>query len=277
MAAGCKPMVGVDCDDAVLRVHGANTGAKCVCARIFKDVMKWPAQRGNLHVHLSPECQGLSKARGKVDRCRQEQGLAGMRGALDLVIKHGYESWSIENVSTPETRALLQSYADRAPAQVAFATVDCMDFGVCSTRLRLIAGPPSMIRALKQTPVQRVSVAEAFKRAGITPPAQYIRNNSRSRNGGTHRRSIQGPCHTVTASHPLTWCDGDGTTVRCLNVAETAVIQGFPSGWILPKGSRAGIRALGNAIPPPLAEAIMRAACRAKESLVVNGAPQGSM
>lgn len=275
-AAGCTPIAGIDCDDTILRVYGGNTGGRCICARVFDDSVHWPAARSDLHVHFSPECQGLSKARRTVDMRRQQEGLAGIRGALDLILENGYDSWSIENVSTPETRSLLQSYADCAPARVAFTTVDCVDFGVPSTRLRLIAGPPGLIRLIKETPVQRVSVAEAFRRAGMDPPAPYIRNNSRSRNGGTHQRSVQGPCHTVTASHPLTWCNAEGVTVRCLTVAETAVIQGFPRGWLLPTGSRAGIRALGNAIPPPLAAAIMCAACRAKEVLV-HGVPQGGV
>ena len=36
--------------------------------------------------------------------------------------------------------------------------------------------------------------------------------------------------------------------------------MGFPPGWQLPLGSRNGIRAVGNAVPVPLAAAIMRAA-----------------
>ena len=48
--------------------------------------------------------------------------------------------------------------------------------------------------------------------------------------------------------------------MRCLTVAESARLMGFPPGWQLPLGSRNGIRAVGNAVPVPLAAAIMRAA-----------------
>ena len=48
--------------------------------------------------------------------------------------------------------------------------------------------------------------------------------------------------------------------MRCLTVAESACLMGFPPGWQLPLGSRNGIRAVGNAVPVPLAAAIMRAA-----------------
>ena len=36
--------------------------------------------------------------------------------------------------------------------------------------------------------------------------------------------------------------------------------MGFAREWALPSGSRAGLRAVGNAVPPPLAAAVMRAA-----------------
>ena len=40
----------------------------------------------------------------------------------------------------------------------------------------------------------------------------------------------------------------------------TQVLMGFAPGWKLPSGSRAGLRAVGNAVPPPLACAVMTAA-----------------
>ena len=93
--------------------------------------------------------------------------------------------------------------------------------------------------------MKRISVAEAFKAANITPAALYIKNNTKSANGVPCVRSIEGPAFTQLASHPLTWCTRDGTTVRCLNVSETAIIMGFGAEWILPNTSRASIR-IGN-------------------------------
>ena len=66
--------------------------------------------------------------------------------------------------------------------------------------------------------------------------------------------------HFVTASHPLIWCTRAGAPVRCLTVAESAALMGFPPDWKLPLGSRAGLRAVGNAVPPPLARAVMSCA-----------------
>lgn len=102
-------------------------------------------------------------------------------------------------------------------------------------------------------------------------PAQYIKNNTRTRKGAKCIRSVEGPSHTQLASHPLTWAHVDGSTVRCLTVKETALIQGFPSKWILPMGSRNGIRGVGNAVVPCVAEAIMKAAIEAAEPAESDG------
>ena len=115
-------------------------------------------------------------------------------------------------------------------------------------------------RRLKEQPTRRVSVADAFAAAGLPLPAEHLRSNTTNRDGSPCVRSVQQPAFCVTASHPLTWCNPGGATVRCLTVAESACLMGFPSAWQLPLGSRNGLRAVGNAVPVPLSAAIMRAA-----------------
>ena len=142
---------------------------------------------------------------------------------------------------------------------MAYTTVDAADYGSASSRLRLIASTPVTIRQLKEQPTRRVSVADAFAAAGLPLPAKHLRSNTTNRDGSPCVRSVQQPAFCVTASHPLTWCDRSGITVRCLTVAESACLMGFPPGWKLPLGSRNGLRAVGNAVPVPLSAAIMRA------------------
>ena len=60
-------------------------------------------------------------------------------------------------------------------------------------------------------------------------------------------------------------------TERCLSGAESAALLGFPPDWKLPLGSRAGLRAVGNAVPPPLARAVM--ACATKAAAAESPAP----
>ena len=183
-----------------------------------------------------------------------------LRWCLELVLDKGYASWSLENVSTPAVVRLVDAVAARHPSAVAYTTLDAADYGTPSSRIRLIASTPAIIRRLKEQPTDRASVADAFAAAGLPLPADYVRSNTTNRDGSPCVRSVQQPAFCVTASHPLTWCDPAGATVRCLTVAESACLMGFPPGWQLPRGSRDGIRAVGNAVPVPLSAAIMRAA-----------------
>ena len=261
MVARCRVTMGIDSDPVPLKLWAANTGGRAVCATIGRDAVEWPEARPGLHVHLSPACTHLSKARaGSASQGDVEGALRMVRWCLELVVDKGYSSWSLENVSTPAVVRLVDEVASRHPSAVAYTTVDAADYGSASSRLRLIASTPATIRRLKEQPTRRVSVADAFAAAGLPLPAEHLRSNTTNRDGSPCVRSVQQPAFCVTASHPLTWCDPGGATVRCLTVAESACLMGFPPGWKLPLGSRNGLRAVGNAVPVPLSAAIMHAA-----------------
>ena len=219
-------------------------------------------------------CTSLSKARaGSASAASVATALDAVRWCVQLVLDKGYASWSLENVATPAVVACVADLARQHPDRVALLTLDAADYGVGSNRVRLIASTPAVIRALKEMPVQRVSVAEALAAAGLPLPAEYLKSNTSNRDGTPCVRSTQQPAFTVTASHPLIWCTRAGVTVRCLTVAESAALMGFPPDWKLPLGSRAGLRAVGNAVPPPLAKAVMSCAVTAARSLLETSPP----
>ena len=227
---------------------------RAVCATIGADAIEWPVATPGVHLHLSPPCTSLSKARaGSASASSVTSALDAVRWCVQLVLDNGFASWSLENVSTPGVVACVAELARQHPDRVAYLTLDAADYGVASNRVRLIASTPAVIRALKELPVARVSVGDAFAAAGLPLPAQYLKSNTSNRGGTPCVRSTQQPAFAITASHPLIWCTRAGATVRCLTVAESAVLMGFPLGWHLPKGSRAGLRAVGNAVPPTLA------------------------
>ena len=172
MEAGCKPIAGYDCDDSALRLWSGNTGAKGVVTTLWRGRVRLPAPRANVHIHLSPPCTDLSSAKRRASGTAIDNGKDGIRQALQVVLDYKYTSWSLENVSTPTVRELLDEFAIRAPDLVAYTIVDAADLGAPTTRRRLIAGPPAMIERLRETPVHRVSVADAFAAAGVNLPAQ---------------------------------------------------------------------------------------------------------
>ena len=277
IAAGCTPVVGIDSDAVPLKLWATNCSpaGRAVCATIGADAIDWPDAAADVHVHLSPPCTSLSKARaGSASASSVATALDAVRWCVQLVLDKGYASWSLENVATPAVVACVAELARQHPDRVAHLTLDAADYGVGSNRVRVIASTPAVIRALKEMPVQRVSVAEALAAAGLPSPAEYIKSNTSNRDGTPCMRSTQQPAFTVTASHPLIWCTRMGATVRCLTVAESAALMGFPpDDWKHPIGSRAGLRAVGNAVPPPLAKAVMSCAVTTAQSLPETSPP----
>ena len=150
ISVGCEVGMGVEIDDRILRPFASNTRGKAVCAAIGKDEIPWPQQAPDLLVHLSPPCTALSKAwAGSSSEADVEGGLELLRFSLDLVLDKGYSNWSLENVSTITTRALLDDYVQRHPERITYATFDAADYGTPQTRVRLIASSPATIRNMR--------------------------------------------------------------------------------------------------------------------------------
>lgn len=266
------PVLGVDNDHTTLRHWSANTKANGLVRTLFEEQndIPWPMAARDLHVHMSPPCTTLSRASGQ-KACNV--GLELLEQSVRWVLRKRYTSWSLETVSTPKVRAFFQRIMDETAVaegdgdEVAldmdWVVIDAQDYGVPSTRTRIIAGNARTIRQLRQRAVRRVTVADAMAAAHLPLPAPCLKNGTRTREKRPCVRSAHGMAHTQTASHPLTWCDADGVTVRCLTVRETAVLMGFREDWLLPSSYVNAIRALGNAVPPPLARAIMESAIAA--------------
>ena len=268
IAAGAKVVLGADKDSVPLKLWAANVpGGRAKLVTLGEDsgILELPPSSVSLHVHSSPPCTDFSPARngsvGSAAAADVEGGVQVMRWALDLVLGRGDFSWSLENVSTPTTRAVLVEYANRFPERVGFATFDAADFGAPQTRCRLVAAPPRVIRSLQEMPsARRAAVREAFEEHGIEVRASHFKNQTRNRDGTACVRSVMEQAFTVCASHALTWCDREGKTVRVMTAAESAVLMGFPPEWRLPSGSRNAQRAVGNAMCTHLSRAIMQAA-----------------
>lgn len=315
--AGCEVVLGVDNDESPLMTFAANCDATTICATLGSDVIGWPEPEPDLHIHMvrprppepsssirssfadphfpraqSPPCQSLSKARaGTVSAADLAQGIDAVRWCVNLVLEKGYTSWSLENVATPPVKKVLAELARRHPKHVAFLVVNAADYGVASNRVRLIASTPEVIRGLKQVPVKRLSVADAFEMAGQGLPSSrdlcFVKSNTTNRDGSAcirsvrctplplslasppppHRpgafRQVEQPSFCVTASHPLIFCSREGRTLRCLTRKEHAILMGFPPDWRLPTGARRAQKAVGNAVrASPLCAPLLRGPLR---------------
>lgn len=262
--AGAAVVLGSDKDSVPLKLWAANVpGGRAMLATLGSDdgdLIELPPPSPLVHIHSSPPCTDLSSVRHG-SAANVEGGVQTLRWALDLVLERGDHSWSIENVSTPTTRAVLTEYAERFPDRVGFATLDAAEFGAAQTRIRLIAAPPKLIKLLQEMPsARRVSVREAFESRGLEVPATHFKNQTRNRDGTPCVRSVEEQSFTVCASHALTWCDREGKTYKVMTARESAILMGFAPTWRLPKGSRNAQRAVGNAMCVLMSKAIMEAA-----------------
>ena len=267
LEAGAEVVLAVDSDPVPLKRLGANSpGTTTVVATLGSEGVRaedigLPPAAPDLHVHLSTPCTDLSAARRKGLGADVAEGLRMLRWAVEFVLDRGDFSWSVENVVTAATRALLTELVAAHPEKVAFGLFSSADFGAPQRRARMIAGPPKLIRTLQAIPCARhVSLREAFERAGREVPASHCKNQTRNRYGAPAVRSVETTSFTVCATHALTWCDSEGKTMRTMTAAESAVLMGFPATWLLPENSRAAQTAVGNAMCVPLSRAIVEAA-----------------
>ena len=261
--AGAEVVLAVDSDPTPLKVLGANAPQTTIIVATLgegRDEVSLPPAAPDLHVHLSTPCTEISVAR-RGTSADTTGGLQMIRWAVSFALERNEHSWSLETVPTKATRALMAELVAANPKRVAFGVFDSADFGAPQSRRRLIAGPPKVIRMLHGIPyARRVSVRDAFNRAGKELPAAYCKNQTRSQNGGPTMRGVETQSFTVCAGHALTWCDADGKTMKVMTARDSAILMGFPSAWALPQGCRAAQRAVGNAMCVALSKAIVLAA-----------------
>ena len=262
---GCE-ITAIDHEVPVLAALGANVRAHAPGAgytqrsvRLGTDNFDMPDEDGATIVHFSPPCQAFSTARRGTPPSERELGDATrlVRWSLDAMVAKRYKRWSFENVPTDAVRRILTEYRDAHPDLVNFDEFDAKFYGCPSDRKRLIAGPSVMIRRLRELAGVEVGIRDAFRTAGMEPPADYCSNGNKS-GGKLIARGVGQVAHTITASHHLVFCDARGQAVRCVTPTESAILVGFPASWKLPSGSKIAQRAAGNAISPCLSKAIVR-------------------
>ena len=127
VAAGCTPILGIEADEKPLRIWRTNCPmGRAACARLgTDDAVDWPEAETDVHIHLSPPCTSLSKARaGSAPAASVAAALEAVRWCVRLALERGYASWSLENVATPAVVACVAELARQHPVHVALRAIE---------------------------------------------------------------------------------------------------------------------------------------------------------
>ena len=261
--AGANVVLAVDNDPAPLKLLASNSpGTTTVVATLAKDEVSLPPAAPDLHVHFSSPCtEPMVRGEKTASAANGSSSLGMLRWSIEFVMERGDYSWSLEHVVTRAARDMLRELQAAHPTRIAFCKIDSVDFGSPQSRIRLVAGPPELVRMLLGIPrSKRVSVRDAFERQSKVPTALFLKNQTRGKDGAPTMRSIEAQSFTVCGGHGLNWCGADGQTVKVMTARDGAILMGFPMTWQLPQGSRVAQRAVGNSTCVALAKSIVLAA-----------------
>lgn len=260
--------------------------------KMFKRIVEEYKELGyHVHIHGSPPCQALSNA----SRTDPEKGMPLVLWYLDLVERCEPDSWSMENVvpvrkrlpegtpavilnsadfGVPQTRRRCfagsgwearpthtnAEWADGTPLKWV-SVLDALPH--LNGELLGFSKPPSMENHWAER-----SVEEPFPTITSQSVAQFkLKLEALGANANRSRDTILSePSKTICGSGNqvgprLFDHDSDKPQkVRSLTMPETLVLQGFPADYDMSaaRTQKARWTMIGNAVPPPVAEAVIR-------------------
>jgi len=275
---GCTVVFACDSDALALETYRLNHPEVATECGALPDSVRVPPPAAGVHSHLhgSPPCQMFSAMRAETTAKRTandayDAALGLVEWFVRFAAASAFDTWSMEQVASPETVSLLERLRREQPARVAFGVIDMARLGVPQHRTRLIAGSPALVASLlrAQSDAKIRSVAAAIR----TPRGTHVRNGkswaTRTATGGYRRatlfqnsRSVGRPCFTVVGNGDLRWVTPTKPNSRGLRltIREKAALQTFPASYSLPLKLRLACRLVGNAVPPLFASLLMRAA-----------------
>ena len=286
--AGCKVAVAVDSWDSALRLHRANhpetvhykmtLGPGCE-PRLKKIIAKHVPPGAKWHLHMSPPCTAISKLHIMNSTNGFNDGMKMVMWSLAMAFKLKPTTWSFEQAPEREILGILRWLEYSKPDKVRSAAVYFSDYGVGQPRRRSLAGSPKIISnfltnkairapAPKLTDILRPPPGAFWLRAstGKTPrPELTTRNEDGTYSNPSIRRDVQAldkVSWSVVAMHPHAFLTEDYRHIRELTPAESAALQSFPTTYTLElKGvQKVDVqRAVGNAVPPRIAQLLMSA------------------
>jgi DNA (cytosine-5)-methyltransferase 1 len=234
----------------------------------------------------SPACQGHSEASQPRRRPKHDADRATAWAVIDCADTCRPRAIVVENVLSFRSRWDLYPVWRLALETLGYTltelVLDAADFGVPQNRKRLfvvglrkrrqIAVWPTVRRHVPaRTFLERDGAWEPIRSKPMGVQARVHLGRDRNKLGRTFllqqvsrggRRALERPIGTITCARTH-WHLVDGDMIRPLSIRELARAQGFEDTFALPESVTIGTRLVGNAVPPPLAAAVVRATMEA--------------
>ena len=263
VSAGFEVALGVDVDVAALRVFKANfplaktSNLELPCDKKALKAL-FPAEAYHLHI-----CAFHSEWS---PTARDELTL--LKFALDVALDCTAASWSIECGGDAAAGLLEELKGQRKPLD--FVEVDYADLGVPSHRVRLVAGSPPLIAALRHASryeKRYCSVADVFAHAKQEPRGAFLRTGSVAASAplDAKRKNCKATderANALTTRLCLSWAihprDPDREFVlRPFTIEEACLVAGLPSSFKLGEKRAVARRLVGSATPPALLQTLL--------------------
>lgn len=235
----------------------------------------------------APACQGHSRARG-AERPHHDALRATAWAVVTCCEVHRPPVALVENVPDFQRWQLYPAWCAAMQAlgyALAPHVLDAADFGVPQHRQRLLlvatrSRAPIELRLQRRPHIPASAVVNfgVGRWSPVAKPGRSPRTLARIEAGrrrfgarfvapyygsgsGETGRSLERPIGTITTR--ARWALVDGDRMRMLTVPEGRAFMGFEEGYELPSNASLAWHLLGNAVPPPLATAVIHAIRRA--------------
>ena len=266
-----------DNDPVAIKTHADNhprTEHRLVELPMPQKELPFPTDGRAFHCHFSPPCQKFSVVNRQHPASDSEQARSGdlITWSLETALASGATSWSLEQVYTPKTVAIVEAVRARHPRRVSYAAIDFAQLGVPQTRRRLLAGPPDLIAKMQRLTARckrrsAQSVLAEPRGAFIRYPKNWCRCIKRKGQKNVYVKAdwghscypIAGPAPTVLAETNLNWVTPTQTSFEHspLLPSELSTLQTFPAGYRWPSIKVVARRQIGNSVPPLVSKLLL--------------------
>lgn len=287
LAAGCRVAFACDSSEEAIETHRQNhPTTEHLCCKLPR-TLPLPTDGRAFHLHGSPPCQKFSKINQKGRKendCSHAINL--VEWFIDYALNSHATSWSMEQVAQPSVVNIVERKRKECGRKFEYAILHLEKLGVPQTRVRLIAGTPRLVakllRATEEQPRFSVrSVISKPRGTHIRGTATSLKQRKKTRivlgeakytytrtKWNDLCRSIDKPAPTVVGRHALTWItgNGEGANRSVLYPFELAALQTFPPNYRWPINKYQAYLQIGNAVPPRVAELMLRGECNPSSS-----------